>query len=305
MNVLRMISSIFFILLVFGMLILYWFLPGQSVIFNIGQYYHDNFTLNNSALESMQFYSKMRFPNQNISYKIDNCTLQKKDNMERAFEILESVTILNFYPVESNEEISVTCDSQVKIKEGLFIAGEGGPTNITKTANFNVIFHGNILLIRDSKCPNPNVALHELLHVLGFDHSDNPKNIMYEISLCEQSIGKDIPLLINELYSLPTLTDLDFGNVSAFMHQRYLDLNMSIQNNGFKNSEKFTVTISTDGRKIKEIDFKALSVGHGIAIILKNIFVLDINIEEIELEINYPLEELEKNNNIIKLEIKK
>ncbi|GAJ15723.1 unnamed protein product, partial [marine sediment metagenome] len=66
-----------------------------------------------------------------------------------------------------------------------------------------------------------------------------------------------------------------------------------------------TVTISADGRKIKEIDFKPLNVGHGIAIILKNILVLNINVKEIELEINYPLEELEKNNNIIKLEIKK
>jgi len=305
MTVLRMILSTLFILLVFGMLAFYWFLPGQSVIFNIGQPHHSNFTMNNSALETMQFYSKMRFPNKDISYKIDNCTLQKQDNMERAFEMLEDITILNFYPVESNEEISVICDSRIIIKEGLFIAGEGGPTNITKTANFNVIFHGNILLIRDSKCPNPNVALHELLHVLGFDHSENPKNIMYEISLCEQTIGEEIPLLMNELYSLPTLTDLDFENVSAFMHQRYLDLNMSIRNNGFKNSEKFTVTISVDGKKIKEIDFKPLSVGHGIAIILKNIFILNINVEEIELEINYPLEELEKNNNIIKLEIKK
>ena len=305
MAVLRMILSILFILLVFGMLVFYWFVPGQSVIFNIGQPSHSNFTLNNSALESMQFYSRMRFPDKDISYKIDDCILQKQDNMERAFEILESLTILNFYSVESNEEISVTCDSQVKIEEGLFIAGEGGPTNISQTANFNVIFHGNILLIKDSKCPNPNVALHELLHVLGFDHSENPKNIMYKISLCEQTIGEDIPLLINELYSLPTLTDLDFENVSAFMHGRYLDLNMSIRNNGFKNSEEFTVTISADGRKIKEIDFKPLNVGHGIAILLKNILILNINVKEIELEINYPLEELEKNNNIIKLEIKK
>ena len=128
---------------------------------------------------------------------------------------------------------------------------------------------------------------------------------MYELSLCEQTIGEDIPLLINELYSIESKTDLDFENVSAIMHGRYLNLNISIRNNGFRNSEEFSVTISADGRQIKEIDFEALNVGHGIAIILKNILILNINVKEIGLEINYPFEELEKNNNIIKLEIKK
>ena len=62
------------------------------------------------------------------------------------------------------------------MKEGLFIAGEGGPSNITKSGDFSVITHGSILLIKESKCERPNIAIHELLHALGFDHSENPNN---------------------------------------------------------------------------------------------------------------------------------
>ncbi len=57
---------------------------------------------------------------------------KKRDNMKRAFQIISDKTVLSFYPVESNEEISVTCDSRTKIKGGLFIAGEGGPNKYYK-----------------------------------------------------------------------------------------------------------------------------------------------------------------------------
>ena len=124
------------------------------------------------------------------------------------------------------------------MNENYFVAGEGGPTNISSTNDFNVITHGQVLLLRDSDCPTPNVATHELLHALGFAHSTNPNNVMYPVTNCDQTIGQDIPELINTLYSTPSYSDLSFANASAIIHGRYLDTNISISNNGLNDSEQ-------------------------------------------------------------------
>ncbi|GAI14097.1 unnamed protein product, partial [marine sediment metagenome] len=48
--------------------------------------------------------------------------------------------------------------------------------------------------------------------------------------------------------------DLSFENVSAVMNGRYLDTNMSIRNNGLKDSEKTKIEIYADGKLVKEIE---------------------------------------------------
>ena len=300
---LRILSSLIFFLIVIVLLGFYWIAPFNEVDFGFKERNY-NFSLNSSDT-GMQFYQNMRFPASNISYKIEDCPLGKKEDMERAFGIVSNKTILRFYSVQNNEEIIVTCDSKNKIEGGLFIAGEGGPTNITKTSDFNVIKEGQILLIRESQCENPNVGIHELLHVLGFDHSPNQNNIMYNVSRCSQEISQDMIDTINYLYSFPSYADLSIENASAIMHGKYLDANLTITNNGLKDSENSMVKIYADDEMIKELEIGELEIGYGRKISIQNIFVFQINVEKLKFSILYDKAELNKEDNELILDIKK
>lgn len=292
-----------------GMIFVYFFFPLNPIDFvsdfSLNNSGNANFSLNSSIPAEMQFYNNMRYASSDISYKIaDNCNLKRKDDMTRAFRILEEKTLLRFYPIAENEEISINCSDEVIVNKKYFIAGEGGPTEIVRTPNFDVIFKGKILLLSDSSCERPNVALHELLHALGFDHSENPDNILYKISDCKQILGEDIPEAINTLYSFPSKPDLVLSDVSAKMHSRYLDINTTIQNQGFQDAPVSKIIIYADNKKIKEQDLAEVKVGYELTMLFQNILVSQLNIQEITVEIEASFDEIEKSNNKIKLKIK-
>lgn len=291
------------------MVFVYFFFPLTPIDFvsefNSNVSLNSNFSLNSSIPAEMQFYNNMRYLSSDISYRISaNCNLKRKDDMIRAFKMLEEKTFLRFYPVSEDEEISINCSDEVVVNKKYFIAGEGGPTEIIRTPNFDVILAGKILLLSDSKCERPNVALHELLHALGFDHSENPSNILYKISDCKQILGEDIPEAINTLYSVPSKPDLAFGNISAKMHSRYLDINTTIQNQGLKDAPASKIIIYADNKKIKEQDLTEVKIGYELTMLFQNILVSQLNVQEITLEIEASFDEIGKNNNKIKLKVK-
>lgn len=285
-------------------LAVYWFVPFNTIEFSTNPTNY-NFSLNQSVNSELQYNSNMRFPAPNISYRIYDCPLQRQYDMKTAFEIMQEQTILKFSPVKDGEEISVTCQDTIQMEGDFFIAGEGGPTNITISGNFSVIYKGKIFLLKNSNCERPNVAIHELLHVLGFEHSQNQNNIMHDVSTCKQIISKDIINLINKIYSFPTEPDLMFEDVDVLMHGRYLDSNFSVKNNGLNYSEESRVIIFANGKKVKEIEISPLDEGEGMRILLTGMLINQINVKEIEFVIENDFSELDKTNNNVLLEIKK
>jgi hypothetical protein len=282
---------------------IYWFIPLNRIEFNLSP--NSNFSLNNSENSTLQFYSSMRFPEESISYKIEGCSLKRLNDMEEAFDLVEKETILDFYPVEYGQEITITCKDTIEIEGNLFTAGEGGPTNVTIIDGFNIIESGKILLLRDSTCERPNIAIHELLHVLGFTHSENRQNIMYKISECDQTMGDDLIDFINEIYAIPNQPDLLFENASVVMRGKYLDINFSIRNNGLRYSEESILRIMVDGKEVEEMKISPIEMGEGIRGYMKNILIKQISINNIDFIIDSNFEELNKLNNEISFEIKK
>lgn len=301
MKILKEVLIIIFLILVALMLGLYGFTNfGDNIQLSEPGMQDSNFSINISS-DNMQFYKNLRYSDEKISYKIsDKCTLQKRADAEGAFDILENKTILDFYSVENNEELLISCEDKQKVKEEYFVAGEGGPVNISRAGQFNVIFKGEVSLIRQSGCPNPNIALHEILHALGFGHSSNENNIMYEISECRQTLGDDIPKFIDELYSIKSNPDLVFEEVVPKIHDgKYLDLNMTIKNVGLKNSGKAVVKIYLDDEIDEEIELKELSVGSGMKIFIQNLKLKTTNFDKIKFVIEANFEELNKANNVV------
>ncbi len=297
---LKIFLSFLFFIFCIGSLIVYWFIPFGTTEFGTKSS-NSNFNVNQSG--DMQFYQNMRYSDSEISYNIYDCPLQKKNDMEKAFDIISNRSVLRFNSVDDGSEISVTCDSKNRIEDGLFIAGEGGPVNITQGDKFNVILKGKVLLIKESECEKPNIAIHELLHALGFAHSENPDYIMYYLGKCKQTIGQDQIDLINELYSTPSQPDLTLEKVSAVMHGKYLDVNISVRNNGLRDSMESKILIYADDELVKEIKLDALKIGYGRMISFSNLWIKQINVNKLDFFIDSGFPELEKNNNRISLEV--
>lgn len=304
----KIINGLLIVTIILLLLSVYWFVPLNITEFGLSSDTNYNFSLNSYENNSLQFYPNMRFSHTNISYRIEKCPLDRKNDMERAFEIIEEETVLEFYPVLYNQEISINCSDVVVESEGenTYEAGLGGPGNPTKAGNFNVIPNGTITLFKYSKCERPNVALHELLHVLGFDHSDNPNNIMYPYTKCSQTLGEDTIEFINEIYSIPSNPDLLFENTPPpSMHGKYLDVNFSIKNYGLNDSGESFVKIIADGKEVQIIEIPPIKIGEGRRVSIVNIWIKQIGVEEIEYIIENDFGELDKTNNYIVFKIKK
>tara|TARA_Y100000310_G_scaffold314134_1_gene363217 strand:- start:785 stop:1720 length:936 start_codon:yes stop_codon:yes gene_type:complete len=220
------------------------------------------------------FYPNIRFTTKKISYNIDaSCEGSKAEDSRNAFQILSDETSLTFHESQRGD-IKVSCSKTEPIpQEGFFVAGEGGPNSIINASNFYVINNGTILLYQENKCAKPIVAIHEILHVLGFKHSSNQKSVMHEMSNCNQQLTKEIITTINEVYKPETLPDLTLKETSATKSGKRLGFNVEIFNAGLAMSFSSKIGLYADGELITEYEIGELEIGSGKIIKVENLRV--------------------------------
>lgn len=254
-----------------------------------------------------QFYPNMRYKSSRISYWIEpRCDSEKEKNMIEAFAILSDKTILNFYAASKEDaEISVLCSkiAPEPEEEGHFIAGEGGPSRIINTSVYSVILTGRIALYRGDKCDKPQVALHELLHALGFDHRSDKTSIMYPITSCDLKLDDSIVNEINSLYSVPAEPDLAIGRVTANKTGRYLNFGITLVNYGLADMDKVVLKVIFDGKEIKEVNMGNMTIG-----IIKTLNVENLKLpsggDGLTFEVRGDKNELSTTNNHVHLVLK-
>ena len=255
--------------------------------------------------DGVMFYPKMRFPTGNISYTLFECDESKTQSIIEAFNFLDENTVVSFYPSDVGE-ISVECSERVvERRRDYFIAGEGGPTEIVNTSRFYVILSGSVFLYEESSCLKPIVAIHEILHVLGFQHSSNPKSIMYNYSSCDQRLTNEIVDTLELVYETPSLPDLVFSNVSASKQSTYLSFEVTISNVGLKKSENVTFVVEGDGKVLYEYVFDNLNIGERGYLRISNLRV-PLSLSEIDFVIDpdNKIKEIDESNNRVHLFLK-
>lgn len=211
-----------------------------------------------------QFYPEMRYRESRISYNIDeSCDLDKQRRVVEAFNIIEGSTVLSFYELNDGAEINVLCSevSPTREEEGHFIAGEGGPSEVISSGRYNVILSGKISLFRSEKCDSPNIAIHEILHALGFDHRESKDSIMYPVTACDQEIDQEIIDEIEDLYSIEPLGDVLVEKVNASKTGRYLSFEVTILNSGLARITNSSLVIIVGGKEIREFSVGEIDIG--------------------------------------------
>lgn len=219
----------------------------------------------NFSTKGIQFYPNMRFKESSISYSIESgCKQETIDNVERAFALISEKTVLSFYSSSENPEIRILCSELPKERledEGHFIAGEGGPTEIINSSVYAIIIGGKIALYRDESCSEPKIAVHEILHALGFDHNNNSMSILYPVTNCRQEIDQYIIDKINSLYAVPSESDLVIESVNATRTGKYLNFEIFVANEGLEDAGNATLQVYSGDSNLGSFELGSLLIG--------------------------------------------
>jgi hypothetical protein len=285
-------------------------IPTEPIIFTLENEYKQATTV--AYGQTPMFDNNLRFGKNDLTYIIDDtCQYNRRESMRKAFEIFEEeVKILTFKEdYTKTPDILVGCsDEYIKVSEHVFTAGEGGPSKILNNTKYRVITEGKISLFRDSRCEYPVVEIHELGHVLGFDHSPDPNNIMHDISNCKQRITTDMIQTIRELYTIEPLPDYTIPNVNVTQKGRYLDFNITISNEGLTNSEKGVVLgIYAEDEFIEQYRLGTIDIDFSRVLNVQNIRLPYQLVKEITFIVDYGnnIKEIDEQDNVARVINKK
>lgn len=187
---------------------------------------------------------------------------KKISEVKYVFSTLEDKTSLSFVSSPSPElEISCSDVQRSSANKGYFIAGEGGPTEVINTTLYGVILSAKVSFFREDKCEEPKVAMHEILHALGFDHNNNPGSILYPTLDCAQELDESIIEDLNTIYSVDSKPDLKITSVEASVSGRYLNFELEAINQGLVDAENVYLEVYSDNKLIKSFDLNDINIG--------------------------------------------
>ena len=306
------IFIILLIVLIYLLYVLYQNIPGEPEKLEIQL--QEQKPEQKTITEAKQFYTNMKFNHNLITYNIDiNCDENKISRMTKAFDELHTkVEEISFKEIREKADITISCtqSKEETITEDYFIAGEGGAKEIIDTGKYHVIVEGIIYLYDNDRkslnCDYPNIEVHELLHVLGFDHVDDKNSIMYLLlESCYQQLDNSIINELNKLYEMENLPELYFDDLEVLKKGRYLDFNATIKNSGVVDVENMSLSIFDDDTILDTYYIDAITLGGGITITTQNFKLKDRNPEIIRFVIDEEnkIKEIDEKNNIIEIKL--
>ena len=256
------------------------------------------------------FAENLRFNHNVISFRIDSgCSSEQRTSMNEALDIFHrEMGVISFSEADrfENADIKISCPSnRIELGDSLFAAGEGGPSQIINTSFFKTIQEGKIFLYEPPRCDYPVVEIHELCHVFGFDHSENPDSIMYNTSRCNQRITPDMVTLIKDLYSIEPLSELTISEISSVKRGRYLDFNVTVMNEGLLPVENAGISIYADGKFSEEFYLGEINIGYARTLLASNIKLPSSKVIEVEFVVDKDnlLKEYNKKNNAVVMSV--
>jgi hypothetical protein len=263
----------------------------------------------NLSNEVTQFYPNLKYNHDEISFYIDSgCNEGKRIRMLQAFLILNNETgMLDFYPASTTEaDILIDCTNSVKQEdETSFIVGEGGPTKIINSTIYPIIVQGKIMLHNESSCKEPVTELHELLHVLGFEHLNESDKILYPYLGCNQTLDQRLIGVLKQLYSSPNLPELYFKQASASKAGNYLNFSVQVNNQGIIDAKEVTLKVYEDeasqDNEVGSFNLKNIKFGEGKSLEVTSLHLPSRNTKVIILKVISQNREYDSSNNEVKV----
>ena len=263
-----------------------------------------------SGIEEGDLSSLHDFLNEEIArisfYVEPACSAKKDAEIRSALGTIAENTVLIFYENPDDPELRYLCSEVAPKPEerGHFIAGEGGPSKIINTSIYAVILSGKVSLFRSDKCVKPQIALHETLHALGFDHNNaDQDSIMYPITRCQQTLDQYLIDEIDRVYSVESKPDLAIENINANKTGRYLNFDLVVANIGLEDADESIVKVIVDNEEINDFDLGSMSIGTRRFLNVKNLRI-PRNTDEIVFIVELTQgSEISTSNNIARLNV--